>query len=247
MKLLTSAMGVALALAGVAAAIGGRRHDPEAPELSPATALQLCTTLGQLQAQRKPWRVASPKFRAIVNGSDGRHASLEFRFLGETEQRSRLRSGAEQAQLGLKLLSRDTCNLLYVMWRHSPRSELVVSSKLNPAEHEHSGCANRGYARLRPQSAAPLPRLEPGSVHQLRADVVSRTLRVHVDEHLVWEGKLPDRVLELGGGAGVRSDNLRFELLELKTKPGPGGADRTCRAPLQPHGDARDAAPDAVD
>lgn len=230
MKLVTSAICGALALGGAAAAISCRRHDPHAPELSPVTALQLCTTLGQLQAQAKPWRVESSKFRAIVNGSDGRHASLGFRFLGETQQRSRLRSGAEQAQLGLKLLSRDTCNVLYVMWRHSPRSELVVSSKLNPAEDEHSGCENRGYARLRPESASALPHLEPGVVHQLRADIVARTLRVYVNEDRVWEGKLPDGVLELRGAAGVRSDNLRFELLELKTEPGPSHRDAPCRA-----------------
>lgn len=230
MKLVTFAVCAALALAGAAAAITGRGQDAGAPELSTVTEVELCTTLGQLRTEGKPWRVQSPKFRATVKGSGGRHASLGFRFLGETEQRSRLKSGAEHAQLGLKLLARDTCNVLYVMWRHSPRPELVVSLKRNPAQREHSGCENRGYVRLRPESSWPVPRLEPGQVHQLRADVVARTLRVHVDEHLVWEGKLSDSALELRGNAGVRSDNVRFELLELKTEQLASGGDATCRA-----------------
>jgi hypothetical protein len=229
-KLVTFAACVALAIAAVAAAITGREPEARAPELSAATELELCTTLGQLQTQGKPWRVESPKFRATVKGSGGRHVSLEFRFLGETEQRSRLKSGAEHGQLGLKLLSRDTCNVLYVMWRHSPRAELVVSLKHNPAEREHAGCENRGYLRLRPESSSPVPALEPGQVHRLRADVVADTLRVHVDGGLVWQGKLGDNALELRGNAGVRSDNLRFELLELKTEQAGSGGDADCRA-----------------
>ena len=51
-----------------------------------------------------------------------------------------------------------------------------------------------------------------------------------MDEHLVWNGKLDDNVLELHGNAGIRSDNVRFELLELKTDQLASGGDVTCRA-----------------
>jgi len=176
---------------------------------------QICATLGELLPAAAGLRVDDPKLRATLAGSDGNAIELSFRYLGPTAQTTRLGSGTERRQLGLELSARDTCNLLYVMWRIDPESELVVQVKSNGDQSTHAECENRGYHRLRPTISAPVPTLTPGAEHQLHAEIAGETLSVHVDGSLVWSGPLDDDALALHGRSGLRSDNARFELLEL--------------------------------
>lgn len=176
---------------------------------------QICVTLGAVRPAAAGLLVDDSKLRATLAGSGGNAIELTFRYLGPTAQIARLRSGNERHQLGIELSARDTCNLLYVMWHIEPSSELVVQVKRNGSQSTHVECENRGYHRLRPTVSAPVPKLTPGTEHQLHAEITEGELSVHVDGSLVWSGPLDDDAIELTGKSGLRSDNARFELLEL--------------------------------
>jgi hypothetical protein len=198
------------------------RATPEQQPRRAVTAQDLCVTLGRLRAPTaaaEPLGVDSAQFRATLAGSGGQSVALGFRFLGPSADAVALASGEQRAQLGLKLLARDTCNLLYVMWRSTPKSELVVSLKSNPEHTRHAECGSHGYTRLRPERALPVPSLEPGSVHELEASVSEGTLQVHVDQELVWQARLSGAALSLRGASGLRSDNVRFDVLGLSVDP----------------------------
>lgn len=192
-----------------------------APASSPrAVTTSLRATLGELEpagavcdgrratCARLDRGTRSPKMRAQAQGKGGDEAELDFLYLGPTEEVAPLASGRMRRQLGLKLRARDSCNVLYVMWRIEPDAELVVSRKSNPGKRRHAECGNAGYVNLRPRRQGALPRLEEGARHLLRARLVGRVLRVWVDGSLVWEGEVGP--LDFDGPVGVRSDNVRF-------------------------------------
>ncbi|MFL5263240.1 MAG: hypothetical protein ACJ79L_12635 [Anaeromyxobacteraceae bacterium] len=156
-------------------------------------------------------QVDAPKFRAVAPTADGSRAELRFTYLGRTGEAMPLRSGELREQLGLKLRAADGCNVLYAMWRVAPRPGVVVSLKRNPGQHRSDDCTNEGYQNLRPDRAAAVPPLRPGSAHVLAATLARERLEVRVDREVVWEGPLPREALELRGPAGLRSDNVRFE------------------------------------
>ena len=195
------------------------------PSRAPALSLrqiapeQICTTLGTVRSMGAGLRVDDTKLRATLAGSRGHGIELAFRYLGPSAVTSPLRSGSERRQLGVELAARDTCNLLYVMWRIEPTSELVVQVKRNDTESTHAECENRGYHRLRPARSTPVPELTPGASHRLRAEISEGALQVLVDGVLVWSGPLDSDALELEGKSGLRSDNARFELLEVLADP----------------------------
>jgi hypothetical protein len=201
-----------------------------APPLERVSSRDLCTTLGKPAPAPDGFSIDEPKWRATIPGSLGRRASLRFRFQGPSRETARLRSGQKRAQLGLKLLSPDTCNVLYVMWRHGEKAAIEVSLKRNPGQTTHAECQNRGYSRLAPDHTAKVAALEPGAVHRLAAELEGNSLVVRVDEAVVWRGRLDPSLLPLAGQAGVRSDNLRFDVLELQADLAPNLAPAPCHA-----------------
>jgi hypothetical protein len=202
--------------------------EPAAPSrlaLAPVSTPQVCATLGQpVPSPNGLFLVEDPKLRATLAGSRGQGIELGFRYLGPTALDAKLRSGGARRQLGLELLARDTCNLLYIMWRIEPTSELVVSVKRNGAQSSHAECENRGYYRLRPAAVSRVPELVPGAEHRLRAEVAGGELSVHLDGALVWRAELDAAALELSGKSGLRSDNARFEVLALNADASPRAA-----------------------
>jgi hypothetical protein len=189
---------------------------PTPAALMPVLLDQVCATLGTPRPSTSGlFLVEDPKLRATLAGSRGHGIELAFRYLGPSAESAKLRSGRDRRQLGLELLARDTCNLLYVMWRIEPSAELVVSVKRNGTQSTHAECENRGYQRLRPTRTSPVPELVPGAEHRLRAEVAGGTLSVDVDGTSVWSGPLDVPALELSGKSGLRSDNARFEVLAL--------------------------------
>lgn len=173
---------------------------------------QFCITEGRITASDGQWlRVDSTKMRAVLGWPSKPEAEMRFRYLGETQDRSLLRSGAERTQLGLKLKAQDDCNVLYVMWRISPVSNLMVSVKSNPGQHRHAECGNSGYTNIRGTFNGPVPKLAEGSEHSLRATLNGTSLVVDVDGARTWEGNVGDDVLRFDGPVGLRSDNARFD------------------------------------
>jgi hypothetical protein len=155
--------------------------------------------------------VSSSKMRAVVPSSTLPIAEVRFKYLGPTAQGLALGSGEMRRQLGLKLRAQDPCNLLYVMWRLAPKPGIVISIKLNPGQHTSSECENGGYRNIRPLRAAPVPELEPGGSHSLRAEMKGDNLTVKVDDRVVWEGSVGSQALTLEGPVGLRTDNSRLE------------------------------------
>jgi hypothetical protein len=110
------------------------------------------------------------------------------------------------------------------MWRLEPRSQVVVSVKRNPGQRLHRQCGARGYRNLKAKVAAPAPPAPaPGSAHAIKAVLAGTMLRVWLDHGLVWEGDVGAEALASTGPAGLRSDNVRFDV-ELQARPGSPGA-----------------------
>jgi hypothetical protein len=188
----------------------------------------LCVTEGTLEtASNGRLSVDGSKMRAYVNRATSDKAELQFTYLGPTAATSTLGSGTVRTQFGLKLRAQDACNLLYVMWRVQPVSELVVSLKSNPGQATSAQCANNGYQNLAPQTSRPIPALAPGDAHTLRGEIQGQELRAYVDGTLVWRGLLDPTAMNLKGPVGLRTDNahLAFNLVATAAS----GAPAPCR------------------
>lgn len=173
---------------------------------------QFCTTEGRISRLENQWmRVDSTKMRAVLGLPSKPEAEIRFRYLGEARERSLLRSGAERTQIGLKLRAQDDCNVVYVMWRINPISKLVVSIKSNPGQHTHAECENLGYSNMKGALERPLPKIEEGSEHSLKAALNGTHLVAYIDGAAAWEGNVADGALRFDGPVGLRSDNARFD------------------------------------
>jgi hypothetical protein len=185
--------------------------------LIPVSKANLCVTEGaieELPGQRLSVNVA--KMRAYVNAYTQPLAEVRFTYLGGTPNDPPLASGEVRRQFGLKLLAQDACNLVYAMWRIEPESKLVVSVKNNPAQHTSAQCGNRGYQNIKPSRSTPVPTLNPGDTHTLRAEMNGAEMRVFADRSLVWEGSVGPDALAFDGPVGIRSDNARLQI-DLET------------------------------
>ena len=176
------------------------------------TRAMLCVTEGSLEEMPDGrLSVSGPKMRAYVNRQTSQTIEANLTYVGPTKSEARLGSGQMRRQFGLKLHAQDPCNLVYVMWRIEPKAELVVSVKSNPGQQTSAACANRGYQNIRPARKSPVPVLQPGGSHTLRAEMNGENLRVFVDDSVVWEGTLGSDVLHLNGPVGIRSDDAQVE------------------------------------
>jgi hypothetical protein len=198
-----------------------------APERAPAGKLELvkdplCATRGVTPLGGP---VTEPTTRAIALGTSGDAAAMTFVYRGRTQEVKKLASGQDRRQLGLKLRAANGCNLVYVMWRSDEgKAPMVdVSVKLNPGGVTHADCGPDGYTKLKPSrddKLALVPVLAAGEQHTLRAAIAGDTLRAWIDDKLVWQGTLPDAARSLVGPAGIRSDNLAYDLVSFAAPVG---------------------------
>jgi hypothetical protein len=198
--------------------------------LAPVSRANLCITEGSIEElPSHRLSVAVPKMRAYLNASTPQQVEAHFTYLGSTGNGAPLGSGEIRRQFGLKLRAQDACNLVYAMWRIEPESKLVVSIKSNPTQHSSADCGNHGYRNIKPRGSKPVPLLQPGTTHDLRAQMNGDELTVFVDNAPVWEGALGPEALSFDGPVGIRSDNARleFELLAPSVNQGRGPACRT--------------------
>jgi hypothetical protein len=182
-------------------------HDKPPPAvLAPVATSALCVTKGELTGAV----VDAPTFRAFSRESSGDAAALSFITHGETSTTRELASGQLRRQIGLKLRADDGCNLVYVMWRLDPKPQLEVSVKSNPNLHDSKDCGANGYTKVRPDRS--VLDLRPGDRHELRAEIRGDALTATIDGTVVWHGDLPAEARALTGPAGLRSDNLAYEI-----------------------------------
>jgi hypothetical protein len=198
-----NALAIALALA---------QASPLAP-LEPARVDRIRVESGQIEpVTADTFVVRRPGMRAVVSGSLGSSASVTFTYLGPTRDEVPLASGELRRQIGLKLRSQDTCNIVYVMWHIAPRQGINVQVKSNPGLATHDECRDSGYQSVQATTKVEARPIRVGERRTLRAEIESRALRVYADDVPVWEGTLPMQVLAFDGPAGIRSDNGVFDV-----------------------------------
>jgi hypothetical protein len=184
----------------------------------------LCVTKG---AAKVGETVIEPTMRAVALGSRGDGAALELVYRGDTAITRELASGAARRQVGLKLRAQNSCNVVYVMWRLDPKPMLEVSIKLNPGKAFHAECGAGGYTKIKPTKSWPVPVLAAGDKHVLRAAINGDDLTAWIDEKVAWRGTLPASARMLIGPAGIRSDNLSFDLVGFSAPE--GAAETVCK------------------
>lgn len=172
----------------------------------------LCVTEGSVR-ELSPGNLSieDPRTRAVLGFSSPQTAELFYRYLGPTTVQVPLESGAIRTQIGLKMRAEDACNLVYVMWRIAPVSQIVVSVKSNPSLHTSIECLNKGYHNVTPEKSISIPALKIGGAHSLRAEITGTQLSVIADGQLAWEGILDASAFQFNGPVGFRSDNGQFD------------------------------------
>jgi hypothetical protein len=187
----------------------------------------LCVTKGSAAIKGA---VTEPTVRAVAPSTSGEAAALTFTYRGYSTTKRELASGQERHQLGLKLRAQDGCNLVYVMWRLESKKGIPiveVSVKRNPGQRTSEQCGTDGYTKVKPakdHTLALVPVLAAGDTHTLRAAIAGDELRAWIDDKLVWRGTLPDSTRDLAGPAGLRSDNLAYDLVAFAAAAGDGKA-----------------------
>jgi len=209
--------------------------DPHQTDIKPAAhvvgeakkfgAEEMCVTHGSMHGLH----VAESSMRAFARGSHGDSGTLSFTYDGPTKKVSHLASGDVREQLGLKLRAEDGCNLVYVMWRFSPKPEVVVQVKRNAGKHTNDECGTNGYERVKPSEHAKVPVPDAGSQHVLAATIDGDDLVATVDDKVVWRGTLPASARDLHGPIGVRTDNVEASI-ELSGPVGERDDAERCRS-----------------
>jgi hypothetical protein len=180
---------------------------------------RMCVTHGTMQGGQ----VSDPTFRAVSTTSGGDAASLTFKMHDWPVETRALRSGDVRHQLGLKLRAADGCNLVYVMWRlDPPKPSIEVQVKKNPGAHNNDECGTEGYTRVKPSRRGKIPYASPGEQHTIQAEIHGDDLTAWVDGQVAWFGTLPSDARDLAGPAGMRSDNLAYDLVAFAAQPGHG-------------------------
>ncbi|HEY5946099.1 MAG TPA: hypothetical protein VIV40_11440 [Kofleriaceae bacterium] len=196
-----------------------RNHKPQIE----VTAIQpgdLCITKGAMTQAT----IEEPTVRGYARGFGGDAAALTFTYKGETFETRELAGGQARRQIGLKLRAQDSCNVVYVMWRLDPKPQLDISVKQNPLMKTHEECGATGYTKIKPHKKTFVPAFEYGKTHTLRAEIVADELYAWIDDKLLWQGTLPETARAIKGPAGMRSDNVKFDLVSLSAPKGEGTA-----------------------
>lgn len=153
--------------------------------------------------------VFSKEMRATLKSNGVQKVRVPFTYLGPTQQVSHLGNGEIRHQFGFKLEAQDICNLIYAMWNFDTQ-KIAVTVKLNPGQHTHEQCLDRGYINdIKPRVWAPSPIVRAGAPHVLSAELEGQKLTVKTDDVIVWQGTLVPVVLKFKGPIGLRSDNAR--------------------------------------
>ena len=152
--------------------------------------------------------VGSKEMRATLKKtSPSQKVTVNFTYLGPTNEVSHLGNGEVRHQFGIKLKAQDICNLVYVMWNFDTQ-KIAVSVKWNPGQRTHEDCLDRGYINgIKPRVFVPPPVVHVDQPHRLSANLEGQELTVKADGVIVWQGTLVPVVLEFKGPVGLRSDN----------------------------------------
>src|ERR1700680_3566988 len=131
--------------------------------------------------------VGSKEMRATLKKTGpSQKLTVNFTYLGPTNEVSHLGNGEVRHQFGVKLKAQDICNLVYVMWNFDTQ-RIAVSVKLNPGQRTHEDCLDRGYINnIKPRVSAPPPTMRTDQPHSLSANLQGQELTVKADGKIVW-------------------------------------------------------------
>lgn len=166
---------------------------------------KLVVTSGSLGAAN---HVTAPTFRAEIPAPTPTIVTLDWAYLGPSAVDGPLDSGINRRQIGLKLLSINPCNLLYVMREVAPESRIFVQAKINPGKRTSEECGSAGYINL---GSINVPLRDVGKL-QATFQTVDDVEQLEVREQgvLLLTISLEGAVAQLKGNYGVRSDSGRF-------------------------------------
>ena len=204
-----------LMLALVACGSSSAAPIADQPSIQPSIAIEKATDLCVTRGDIADRAITQPTVRAFARSAGGDAAQLAFTYRGDADTSRALANGQARRQVGLKLRAEDGCNVIYVMWRLDPKPKLDVSIKRNPGKRTHEECGAEGYTKVRAAHSTPVPALAAGDAHTLRAEIVGDTLTAWIDGHVAWRGTLPDEARALSGPAGLRTDNMALDHVEL--------------------------------
>lgn len=201
-------------------------HQAAPPPVKPASGFESVTrsaldvTDGKVGETRDGYlTIDSPAVRAVQRVAGATAGRLEFTYHGPSKEISKLASGRVVHQIGLKLRAKNTCNLLYVMWRLEEQEHVVVQVKSNPGLCTHAECGGRGYVNIKPAFQVKpdqFPSARDGKPHTLEAKMSKAAaadyeLVVTADGTVVWNGSIDAKLLDpIDGPAGFRTDNGVF-------------------------------------
>jgi hypothetical protein len=219
-----------LALAAVSPRLLTARPDPKAParDFKQVARNDLDVTDGKVGEKDGFLTVDGPEVRAIEKAKTAKAARMLFTYRGPTKEESKLASGEVAHQLGLKLRAKNTCNLLYVMWKLDGKERIAVSVKRNPGQSTHKECAANGYVGIKPafeEKPDNFPSAKDGRPHTLEAEWSKPAadhyeLVVKADGKVVWKGTIDAKLLDdIDGPAGFRSDNTAFTFKFFSLNP----------------------------
>ncbi len=192
----------------------------------------LCVTEGTITAlPAHRLLVTDPNVHATMNRETPQDIEAHFVYLGPSDDSDTPSSGQNHHQFGFELYAQDACNLVYVMWRLEPESNIAVFVKSNREQHIHGDCGRRGTITVEAEHTLPLPpvRAEEHSAHTLRAEIAGPALLVFADGTLVWRGALPSEVLHSHGPVGIHCDNAKLEILLTVAAPVAGAPVLPCK------------------
>jgi hypothetical protein len=186
-------------------------------KLSQTLLSELDVTSGNI-IQESPWylSIEDSSVRATTIDNKSMVACLQFRYLGATTEHSKTKSNIELHQIGFKLLSKNSCNVVYVMWQILPKQELVIKVKQNLGQSENSQCGgDRGYHLI---SRYPLATFGVGETHELLTKIIpldDGNAKIHI--WVDWQEIDPvtiDLALiqSIEGVPGLRAENGRYQI-----------------------------------
>lgn len=182
----------------------------------------LCVTEGTITAlPAHRLLVTNPNVHATLNRETPQDIEADFVYLGPSGESDTASSSQNHHQFGFELFAQDACNLVYVMWRLEPESNIGVFVKSNPQQHIHDECGRRGTITAEAEYKLPLPPVRAGEhiSHTLRAKIKGSRLLVFADGALVWRCELSPEILRTRGPVGIHCDNAKLEIMLTVAPP----------------------------
>jgi hypothetical protein len=158
-------------------------------------------------------QIRVPEFRATLRDETVQSVTVNFTYLGPTQEVFHLDNGEVRGQFGLKLRAKDICNLVYVMYHFDGKYPGInVSVKSNPGQSTSQQCKDNGYINSIPfRIKVDAPIIKVDEPHTLAAELDWLDLTVLLDHVVVWQGTLPNiPAASQEGPIGFRSDNAHI-------------------------------------